>query len=170
MTGKRSGLANFLGEEFSKPLEDAAQTPQVAKSVTPRVAESKTSKPSKVVTSVVPVSASSKAKKSPTPKLKESTTLRVQELKTSKVIEDLEPELPLYKRLIPKETRFRDDQLEDLARLARRLTRAKSVRGGQRITENTLIRVAVDALLERGEALVGETEEDLLERFKSLLS
>jgi hypothetical protein len=164
VTGKRSGLANFLGEEFSKGADGAtdAVTPEISKSITPRVTKSKTLRPDKAVTSAVPVSASSKASKSQTPKLKESTTPRVQESKTSKIIEDLEPELPLYKRLIPKETRFRDDQLEDLARLARRLTRAKSVRGGQRITENTLIRVAVDALLERGDALVGETEEDLL--------
>ena len=81
----------------------------------------------------------------------------------------LEEAIPLYKRLIPKETRFREDQLDDLARLARRLTRAKAVRGGERITENTLIRVAVDALLERGDQLAGADEAELLEMFKTIL-
>ena len=43
----------------------------------------------------------------------------------------------------------------------RRLVRARRG-GGERITENTLVRVAVDLLLERADALNGGTEAELL--------
>lgn len=69
---------------------------------------------------------------------------------------------PLYLRLTRKEVRFRDDQLEALDRLARRLVRTRRG-GGERITENTLVRVAVDFFLERAEGLAGRTEAELLE-------
>jgi hypothetical protein len=61
-----------------------------------------------------------------------------------------------------KECRFRDDQLLDLTALARRLQRAKAQGSGERITDNTLIRVAVDLLLENHQdKLAGATEEEL---------
>ena len=72
------------------------------------------------------------------------------------------PEGPLYMRLTRKEVRFRDDQLEALDRVARRLARARRGAGGERITENTLVRVAVDLLLERAEAITGGTEAEIL--------
>jgi hypothetical protein len=69
--------------------------------------------------------------------------------------------LPRYLRLTRKEVRFREDQLDALDRVVRRLVRAR--RGGsERITENTLVRVAVDLLLERADALSGGTEAELL--------
>jgi hypothetical protein len=46
-----------------------------------------------------------------------------------------------------------------LTTLSRALNRQRS--GGQRITENTLIRVAIDILLERKAQLTGNTEEEL---------
>jgi hypothetical protein len=67
---------------------------------------------------------------------------------------------PLYLRLERKETRLRADQYADLTELARRLSRAKTP-GGDRITENTLIRVAIDLLLEHASDLSGETEAEL---------
>jgi hypothetical protein len=45
--------------------------------------------------------------------------------------------------------------------LARQLSRASTGRG-ERITENTLIRIAVDVLLSQKERLQGATEEELL--------
>lgn len=75
---------------------------------------------------------------------------------------ELEPEqekLPKYLQLIRKETRLREDQLEELTVLARKLNRQK--RGGERITENTLIRVAIDLLLTQTEELSGSTEAEL---------
>jgi len=58
--------------------------------------------------------------------------------------------------------RFADDQLEALARVARRLQRGRQGAPGERITENTLVRVAVAALLKRADALAGATEAELL--------
>lgn len=59
-----------------------------------------------------------------------------------------------------KEARLRADQYAQLTEQSRRLNRAKGT-GGQRITENTLIRVAIDLLLERADMLSGATEAEL---------
>ncbi len=77
-----------------------------------------------------------------------------------------EPELeqetqPKYLTLVRKETRLREDQLEKLTVLTRKLNRQR--RGGERITENTLIRVAIDLLLSQSVKLSGATEAELLE-------
>jgi len=69
-------------------------------------------------------------------------------------------EAPLYLRLERKETRLRVDQYEALTVHARRLNRAKGP-GGERITENTLIRVAIDLLLANAENLSGSAEDAL---------
>jgi hypothetical protein len=65
-----------------------------------------------------------------------------------------------YLQFERKDTRLRADQLNSLTRLARDLTKAKGP-GGVRITENTLIRVAVDLLLSETGRLMGATEDDL---------
>jgi hypothetical protein len=71
-----------------------------------------------------------------------------------------ESQTPKWQRLERKELRLRADQLDDLARLRRGLNRQR--RGeGERITENTLIRVAVDLLLARASELRGLTEDEL---------
>ena len=68
--------------------------------------------------------------------------------------------LPRYLQLERKELRVRLDQADDLARLTRRLNRVR--RGaGERITDNTLIRVAIDLLLQHSDRLAGSTEEEL---------
>ena len=59
-----------------------------------------------------------------------------------------------------KETRLRADQYARLTQEARRLNKAKGT-GGERITENTHIRVAIDLLFERVEDLNGATETEL---------
>jgi hypothetical protein len=59
-----------------------------------------------------------------------------------------------------KELRLRADQLDELARLRRGLNRQRGGEG-ERITENTLIRVAVDLLLARTGQLRGTTEDEL---------
>lgn len=70
--------------------------------------------------------------------------------------------LPAYLRLVRKETRLREDQQNELTRHARRLNRAKGT-GVARVTDNTLIRVAVDLLLARIERAVGDDEAAILE-------
>ncbi|QKS89530.1 hypothetical protein CffCFBP3418_18090 [Curtobacterium flaccumfaciens pv. flaccumfaciens] len=66
----------------------------------------------------------------------------------------------MFEELTRKECRFRDEQLEDLSRYARRLQRTR-LAPGPRITDNTLIRVAVDLLMSRADELQGSTEAEL---------
>ena len=71
------------------------------------------------------------------------------------------PRVPKYLALERKEARLRGDQVDSLALLARRINRQKPSRGGERITENTLIRVAVDWLLSQEAHVRGSTEEEI---------
>jgi len=69
-------------------------------------------------------------------------------------------QVPKWQRLERKELRLRADQLDELARIRRTLNRQREGEG-ERITENTLIRVAVDILLGRAGELRGTTEDEL---------
>jgi hypothetical protein len=71
-----------------------------------------------------------------------------------------ESQIPKWQRLERKELRLRADQLDELARIRRTLNRQRGGEG-ERITENTLIRVAVDMLLGRAGKLRGSTEDEL---------
>ncbi|GAA1821434.1 hypothetical protein [Agromyces neolithicus] len=66
-----------------------------------------------------------------------------------------------------KETWLRPDQQVDLDQLAKRLQRAKDPSEKTRITANTIIRVAVDALLEHADELQGDTEAQIRESVTS---
>jgi hypothetical protein len=68
---------------------------------------------------------------------------------------------PLYRRLARKEVRLREDQYVALSRLVGVLVRRRVRRNGPRLTENTLIRVAIDLLLSRSHRLLGDTESEL---------
>jgi hypothetical protein len=68
--------------------------------------------------------------------------------------------LPKYQRMIRKEARLRPDQVDALAQLRRRITRGRADRT-ETITDNTLLRVAVDLLLDHAGQLRGDTEEQL---------
>ena len=74
-------------------------------------------------------------------------------------------DLPTYLRLVRKETRLRDDQQNQLTVEARRLNRAKAA-GTPRITDNTLIRIAVDLLLDRVSRASGDDEASILRSLK----
>jgi hypothetical protein len=65
-----------------------------------------------------------------------------------------------YDQLERKETRLRVDQYGQLSDLSRSLNRLRAGKG-ERITENTLIRVAIDLLLTREPDLTGTTEIEL---------
>lgn len=67
---------------------------------------------------------------------------------------------PKYLTLERKETRLHDGQLDQLTVLTRRLNKARNG-AGERITDNTLIRVAVDLLLDQAGNLAGATENEL---------
>lgn len=70
------------------------------------------------------------------------------------------PQVERFDELERKEARFREDQLDSLERLTKRIKRTRAA-GGERITDNTLIRVAVDLLISQGEQLRGSTEAEL---------
>jgi hypothetical protein len=72
---------------------------------------------------------------------------------------------PRYLRLARKDVRLREDQLEALDTAARRLSRHRTDKA-ERITENTLIRIAVDLLIPRLDGLAGDTEEALLQALR----
>lgn len=65
-----------------------------------------------------------------------------------------------YTELVRKELRLHADQADELTALATKVQRARREKG-ERITDNTLIRVAVDLLLKRQNELVGSTEDEL---------
>ncbi len=65
-----------------------------------------------------------------------------------------------YDQYERKEARLRADQYGELSNVSRRLNRARNG-NGERITENTLIRVAIDLLLSREGDLAGATEAEL---------
>ncbi|NKX54779.1 hypothetical protein HGG74_09555 [Arthrobacter sp. E918] len=64
-----------------------------------------------------------------------------------------------------REARVYDDQADALTVLARRLNNGRRLPGGkttgERITDNTLLRLAIDLLLTRADELEGTTEEEL---------
>lgn len=65
-----------------------------------------------------------------------------------------------YTQFQRKEARLREDQADELSGLARKLSRSKNA-PGERITDNTLIRVAIDLLLSQKSSLKGENESEL---------
>lgn len=71
---------------------------------------------------------------------------------------------PNYLRFVRHDLRARAEQLEAVAALRRRITadRGRAERS-ERITDNTLIRVAIDLLLAHGDYLAGATEEQIRE-------
>ncbi len=94
-------------------------------------------------------------------KLTEKQSDSLTESQPNKVTESQTSEVPKYLTLVRKETRLRDDQLDQLTAITRKLNRQRQ-RKGERITENTLIRIAVDLLLNQEQQLEGITEDELL--------
>ncbi|GAA5216862.1 hypothetical protein [Streptomyces thinghirensis] len=87
-----------------------------------------------------------------TPELPDSGSSGVPESRTS--------DDPKWTTLERKEARLRADQLSSLAELRRHVNSQRMERS-EIITDNTLIRVAVDLLLEHSHRLRGDTEDDL---------
>lgn len=69
---------------------------------------------------------------------------------------------PHYTQLVRKELRVFQDQAMDLKILTMTINNTK-LGMGERITDNTLVRVAIDLLLERKADLSGTTESELRE-------
>ncbi|MCC3299321.1 hypothetical protein [Arthrobacter caoxuetaonis] len=75
------------------------------------------------------------------------------------------PARPHYTQLLRKELRVFQDQAADLKMLTMHINSLKGGSGerGERITDNTLVRCAIDLLFQRKEELVGSTEAELRE-------
>ncbi len=95
----------------------------------------------------------------PTPTPENSNTLKVLNSSTPTLANPETPPLPKYLTLENKAVRLRSDQIDDLAALSKTLNRSRKSQG-ERITENTLIRIAIDLLLTRGN-VHGTTEEEI---------
>jgi hypothetical protein len=85
---------------------------------------------------------------------------RSPELPESRSPGDPESGTPRYQEFERTEARLRDDQVVELAALRKRVA-AQRARKTERITDNTLLRIAVDLLLAYGDFLAGDTEDDL---------
>lgn len=70
------------------------------------------------------------------------------------------PGVPYFATLIRKDVRIREDQSRALTDGAAELMKRRAHKA-ERLTENTLIRVAIDFLLDHAEALRGSTEAEL---------
>ncbi|WP_299039871.1 hypothetical protein [uncultured Pseudokineococcus sp.] len=79
--------------------------------------------------------------------------------------ESQSPGVPKYLQLVRREARMHSGQVSELANLTRALNEARRGGGrsgvGERITDNTLVRVAVDLLLQDPQRLRGTTEDEL---------
>jgi len=80
-------------------------------------------------------------------KVKESKTVKVQNSLTPQLKQFNTQKLPKYKTLRPIQLRLRDDQIEFLDRLERRIM-SERWSGKERITKNTILRTLVDILKE----------------------
>lgn len=129
------------------PTSDAAQ-------------ESVTSSRLIPVTSEVRNSTTNKNTNSESPEERNSDFFEPINSQTNEVTESVRTKEPKYLTLDRKETRLRSDQIDLLNALTKALNRKRKGRG-ERLTDNTLIRVAVDLLLSRTEELQGMTEEEL---------
>ncbi|MGH2416401.1 MAG: hypothetical protein ACRDEA_22445 [Microcystaceae cyanobacterium] len=111
-------------------------------------------------TSEVSNSKTNKDTNSETSKDTNSDHFELTNFRTNEVTESVSFKEPKYLTFDRKETRLRSDQIDLLNDLTKALNRKRKGKG-ERLTDNTLIRVAVDLLLSRDEELQGTTEEEL---------
>ena len=94
-----------------------------------------------------------------TPETPNSKTAEVTKSESLEVPKSQTAGGPKYLSFARKDTRLHEAQLDELAALTRKLNRRR--KGGERITDNTLIRIAVDLLLKHADELQGNTEDKL---------
>jgi hypothetical protein len=135
---KRRKLSDLIGEETQ-------QTERTSQTLEEKVLDSQANKVSDIQSI----------------KVTELRTTKVTDSDTTQVSNSQTDELPKYLKLVRKEARLREDQLDSLTSLTRSLNRQRKG-SGERITENTLIRVAVDLLMNQSDELKGTTEQDLI--------
>jgi hypothetical protein len=107
-----------------------------------------------------PVEATGGGESEPTPKSGNALVTPPSTQALPEVMEHVVSSHTHYTELVRKELRLHADQADELTVLASKVQRARRAKG-ERITDNTLIRVAVDLLLARQQELVGSTEDEL---------
>lgn len=159
---KKRNLSDLIAEETQQTSSSANQSvsAEVSESVTTEVSDSKSTKVTNFQTNEVPNSETNKVTELRTTKVTNSESTVVPEQQTNVLSDSQTDELPKYLTLVRKEARLREDQLDDLTSLARSLNR-KRQGSGERITKNTLIRIAVDLLIDQSSELEGTTEQEL---------
>lgn len=135
-------------------VDELSSGPSLPESDSPELPESGTNGGPEIRTTGDPESVSPDAPNSQSRDLRES--------QSDDVRDSVPPGVPKYLRLVRKEARLSAEQFDALTDLARRLNRRKPKGVGERITENTLIRIAVERLLADAQRLEGTTEEELL--------
>ncbi len=138
---KRGSLTTLLPEQVDTPPMPAAPPPPADRSAPAAAAAAANAR---------------RSARAGTPDVRASE-VRSTDLPTSEV---RTPGLPKYKRLERKDVLLWPDQLGELS-VTRRMLNRRRGSAGERITENTLIRVAVALLLSRSGELAGTTEEEL---------
>jgi hypothetical protein len=107
-------------------------------------------------------SGTTKVSQSVTPKKEEPPNNTPSKPETDTLTESETSEVPKYLQLERKEIRLSRAQQRELTELSRDINKARKGKG-ERITENTLIRIAIALLLKQQENLKGVTELELLE-------
>lgn len=90
------------------------------------------------------------------------TTSKTTETQGTTRTAETKPTQPKYRQAIPKEARLWPDQIRDLNALAQQIQWDKEP-GGERITSNTLLRLAAAWIIQHGKQLHGNTEAELAE-------
>lgn len=91
-----------------------------------------------------------------------------QELESTQLTDSRSNRVPKYLSLERKEVRLPSEHIDELTRIVRRLNRQKRGKD-ERITENTLIRIAVALLVEAGDEISGNNEQELLQSCRERL-
>jgi len=150
----RRSLAALVGDELASGTEvPGASTPGLPDFGANEVTEAGTSE--------APKPRTSNSRNLQTHDLPNSQSQQQPDYQAPEVRDSVPSGVPKYLRLIRKEARLSAEQFDSLTDLARRLNRRKPAGVGERITENTLIRIAVERLLVDAERLNGTTEEEL---------
>jgi hypothetical protein len=102
-------------------------------------------------------------------KVAEIQTFEVSKSESKVFTESVTNKIPKYLTLERKEVRLPSEHIDELTRLVRRLNRQRKGKD-ERITENTLIRVAVSLLADFGEKIEGNNESELLDSLRKAIS
>ena len=150
MSKPRRKLSDLVQEETSKPKEQVENTELQTAEVTDLQ--------NFVLTdSVIKDYTDLQIHEEPHPSARQKN-IQLQESTEETELQSLE--VAKYLKLERKEARLRQNQIDALTDLTRSLNR-KRARKGERLTDNTLIRVAVDLLLSKANQIQGGTEEEL---------